>query len=121
MSNNILSVLFCVSSGRNDENLGSDELELIFLTFVLIDLNKRKTLDIRHYTLKPRRVDKFGYFLTEECKRLTNMSENKFEQAISLEDALDDVSFLFLSLLVVIVCSFRLLIDFLVREVLVTQ
>lgn len=35
-----LSILFCVSAGSNDDNLGSDEQEIIDICNIIIDVNK---------------------------------------------------------------------------------
>ena len=47
LKNKFLSILFCVSSGSNDENLGSDEHEIIDICNIIIDVNKRQVTKIR--------------------------------------------------------------------------
>ena len=45
--NKFLSILFCVTSGLNDEiNLGSDEHDLVSICSILIDVKQMKTVDI---------------------------------------------------------------------------
>lgn len=43
-SNKYLSVIFCVSSGLNDENLGSDEQEIIQIFNLIIDVGKYQVI-----------------------------------------------------------------------------
>lgn len=40
LKNKFLSIIFCVSSGVNEDNLGSDEQEIIDLCNIIIDVNK---------------------------------------------------------------------------------
>ena len=37
-----LVVLLCVSSGKNDEDLGSDEEQIVFLAYLLYDVTSNK-------------------------------------------------------------------------------
>lgn len=45
LKNKFLSILFCVSSGANDENLGSDEQEIIDICNIIIDIDKHQVSD----------------------------------------------------------------------------
>ena len=40
MINEYFCIFYCVSSGQNENNLGSDEQELINLCYLIFDLNK---------------------------------------------------------------------------------
>ena len=51
-----------------------------------------KTIGPVNYLIKPRKIDKFGYFLTEDCKLVTGLTEAMFDHAITLENVIDDVS-----------------------------
>ena len=42
LKNKYISILFCVSSGLNGENLGSDEHEIINICNIIIDVNNHK-------------------------------------------------------------------------------
>lgn len=101
-----LSVLFCTSSGSNEDNLGSDEHEIIDIGCLIIDVNKlqvinkkklskiiqtkwksrlppnkKKTLDVCHYFLKPKQPtttqqqQQTASSLSAECTALTGYTD----------------------------------------------
>lgn len=42
IKNKYICILYCLSSGQNEENLGSDEQELITICYVIIDAIKKQ-------------------------------------------------------------------------------
>ena len=52
--NRFLSILFCVSSGLNDEHLGADEQEIVSICNIMIDAKQLKTIDIFNAYLTPQ-------------------------------------------------------------------
>ena len=44
-----LVLLFCVSGGKNGEELGSDEEQIVYLVYLLFDVCNNKVLEGLHY------------------------------------------------------------------------
>ena len=44
-----LVVLFCVSAGKNGEELGSDEEQIVFLVYLLYDVTNNKVRSLAHF------------------------------------------------------------------------
>ncbi len=50
IKNKYICILYCLSSGQNGENLGSDEQELVSICYIIIDvISKQVNYNEYHY------------------------------------------------------------------------
>lgn len=92
MKEKYLCALFNITSGLNNERLGSDEAEIVFIGTLIIDLNSHKVVATNYQFVRPRIADVKVDFLTDECKLDTELNEAYFYNAKYLEIVLDEVN-----------------------------
>lgn len=84
-----LSILFCMTSGLNDEHLGSDEHEIINICNLIVDIKQCKTVDIYNVYLKTTRTHQRIDIYSNEARTMSCMSTN----VICLESFIVEVIF----------------------------
>ncbi|KAL8612408.1 hypothetical protein ACOMHN_008393 [Nucella lapillus] len=89
-----LVLLFSVSGGKNGEELGSDEEQIVFLVYLLFDVCNNKVIRVvslqSHY-VKPQPNELTETLLTEDCKEETGLDENAVRNGQPLDVALEEL------------------------------
>ncbi|XP_059471623.1 RNA-binding protein fusilli isoform X3 [Neocloeon triangulifer] len=83
-----LCLLFPVTAGQQGPALGSDEEEIVLLTYVLVDPDCNKVVNIQQYVVKPRTADINESILSEQCLAETTLTEAAVKAAEPLETVL---------------------------------
>ncbi|KAM4688443.1 epithelial splicing regulatory protein 1 isoform 2-T2 [Discoglossus pictus] len=78
-----LVILFTTTAGANGGKLGSDEKEVIQLSWRVIDLANKKVGELHQVTIRPDHLE-----LTEECRENTKIDLESLVTASQLEQAL---------------------------------
>ncbi|KAK7469858.1 hypothetical protein BaRGS_00036136 [Batillaria attramentaria] len=86
-----LVMLFTVSAGKNGEDLGSDEEQIVFLVFLLYDVTNNKVVSLQSHFVKPQPNDLTETVLTDECKEETGLEENAVRNGQHLDVVLEEL------------------------------
>jgi epithelial splicing regulatory protein 1/2 len=87
-----LVCLFCVSAGKNGENLGTDEEQIVQIVYLLYDTGNNKVVTVQEFFVRPTlKDDVTETFLTDECKQTTGLTEKDVQNGQSLEQVLDEL------------------------------
>lgn len=86
-----LVVLFTVSAGKNAEDLGCDEEQIIFLVFLLYDVTNNKVVTLQSHFVKPQPNDLTETILTDDCKEETGLDENAVRNGQHLDVVLEEL------------------------------
>lgn len=83
---------FCVSAGKNGEDLGSDEEQIVQIVFLLYDVANNKTLSVQEFYVRPTSGnDVTETVLKDECKQTTGLTESDVKNGQPLEQVLDEL------------------------------
>ncbi|XP_046354450.1 epithelial splicing regulatory protein 1-like isoform X1 [Haliotis cracherodii] len=85
-----LVALFCASAGKNGEELGSDEEQIVLFVYLLFDVTNNKVIAVQHHYVKPQPNELSETLLTEDCKTETGIDENAVKNGQSLDHVLEE-------------------------------
>ncbi|XP_076449864.1 RNA-binding protein fusilli-like isoform X2 [Babylonia areolata] len=86
-----LVLLFCVSAGKNGEELGSDEEQIVYLVYLLYDVYSNKVVSLQSHYVKPQPNDLTETILSEECREDTGLDENAVRNGQPLDFVLEEL------------------------------
>ncbi|XP_030639288.1 epithelial splicing regulatory protein 1 isoform X2 [Chanos chanos] len=81
----ILVLLFTTTAGASEDQLGSDEKELVQLVWQVVNLTTKETGPVNEILVKPDHVE-----LTEECGKVSGLTEEAVAAGHTLDDALNE-------------------------------
>ncbi|KAK6178533.1 hypothetical protein SNE40_013306 [Patella caerulea] len=90
MAVSYLVALFCASAGKNGEELGSDEEQIILFVYLLYDVTNNKVVALQQHYVKPQPNELSETVLTEECKTETGLDENMIKNGQPLDHVLEE-------------------------------
>ncbi|CAF1077806.1 unnamed protein product [Rotaria magnacalcarata] len=80
-----LCLFYIVTAGLLDDNMGSDEQEIIEMIYLIIDVEQKKTLEIYRQYVRPLTINE----LTDEYKEISGIDERLvFSSGLDLDEAL---------------------------------
>lgn len=85
-----LVALFCASAGKNGEELGVDEEQIILFVYLLFDVPNNKVIAVQHHYVRPTPNELSETVLTDDCKLETGLQEETIKNAQSVEHVLDE-------------------------------
>ncbi|XP_076470540.1 RNA-binding protein fusilli-like isoform X2 [Babylonia areolata] len=86
-----LVMLFCVSGGKNGEELGSDEEQIVLLVYLLFDVYNNKVVSLQSHYVKPQPNELTETILTDDCKEETGLDENAVRNGQPLDVVLEEL------------------------------
>ncbi|KAL8593028.1 hypothetical protein ACOMHN_017958 [Nucella lapillus] len=86
-----LVLVFCVTAGKNGEDLGSDEEQIVNLVYMLYDVANNKVVSLQSHYVKPLPDEESETILTEECREVTGMDENDVRNGQPLDCVLEEL------------------------------
>ncbi|KAK3607377.1 hypothetical protein CHS0354_022538 [Potamilus streckersoni] len=84
-------VLFCASAGKNGEDLGVDEEQIVLFVYLLFDIPNNKVVAVQQHYVKPVPNELSETVLTDDCKIETGLQEETIKNSQSLEHVLDEL------------------------------
>ncbi|XP_067937467.1 epithelial splicing regulatory protein 1-like isoform X1 [Watersipora subatra] len=85
-----LTVFYIATAGKQGEELGSDESQIVNLVYLLFDVLNNKIVTVQQHHVKPTH-DYSDNVLSEECKQLTGLNEELVKNAQPLELVLEEM------------------------------
>ncbi|XP_045194207.1 epithelial splicing regulatory protein 1-like isoform X2 [Mercenaria mercenaria] len=85
-----LVVLFCASAGKNGEELGVDEEQIVLFVYLLYDLPNNKVVAVQQHYCRPTPNELSETVITEDCKQETGLDEDIIKNAQPLDHVLDE-------------------------------
>ncbi|KAK3085541.1 hypothetical protein FSP39_004993 [Pinctada imbricata] len=89
MSSHIL-VIFCATAGKNGEELGVDEEQIVLFVYLLFDITNCKVVAVQQHYVKPQPNELSETVLTEDCKQETGLQEETIKNSQPMEHVLDE-------------------------------
>lgn len=90
MATSHLVVTFCATAGKNGEDLGVDEEQVVLFVYLLFDVLNCKVVAVQQHHVKPQPSETTETVLTEECKTETGLNEEAVKHSQPLEHILDE-------------------------------
>ncbi|XP_013391159.1 epithelial splicing regulatory protein 2 isoform X2 [Lingula anatina] len=90
MACNYLVVIFCATAGKQGEELGTDEEQIVLIVYLLLDISNNRVVSLQHQYVRPQVDDISETVLTEECKTEIDLNEDSIRNAQPLEQVLDE-------------------------------
>ncbi|XP_055892353.1 epithelial splicing regulatory protein 1-like isoform X1 [Biomphalaria glabrata] len=81
---------FVTTAGKNGDELGSDEEQIVQVVYLLYDQNNNKVVDVQNYYVKPQPNELTETLLTDDCKAETGLDEELVKQAPPLDHVLEE-------------------------------
>ncbi|XP_041376014.1 epithelial splicing regulatory protein 1-like isoform X2 [Gigantopelta aegis] len=91
MASTYLVALFCASAGRNGEDLGADEEQIVLFVILLFDVTNNKVVALQSHFVKPQPNELSESLLTEDCKTETGLDENVIKNGQPLDQVLEEL------------------------------
>lgn len=91
MTSSHLLALFCATTGKNCEDLGVDEEQIVLLVYLLFDVSNNKVIALQHHYVKPQPNEISETILTDDCKTQTGLEEEIIKNSQPLEHVLDEL------------------------------
>ncbi|GAB1600064.1 epithelial splicing regulatory protein 1-like isoform X4 [Argonauta hians] len=91
MASSHILVLFCATTGKNNEELGVDEEQIVLLVYLLFDVTNNKVVALQQHFVKPQPNEISETLLTEDCKTETGLEEEVIKNSQPLEHVLDEM------------------------------
>ncbi|XP_070189517.1 epithelial splicing regulatory protein 1-like isoform X2 [Littorina saxatilis] len=86
-----LVVLFVVSAGKNGDELGADEEQIVYLVYLLYDVTNNKVVSLQSHYVRPTPTDLTETILTDDCKEETGLDENAVKSGQQLDIVLEEL------------------------------
>ncbi|VDI45110.1 epithelial splicing regulatory protein 1-like isoform X1 [Mytilus galloprovincialis] len=90
MATSHLLIFFCATAGKNGEELGNDEEQIVLFVYLLYDVSNCKVIAVQQHYVKPQPNELSETVLTEDCKLETGLNEEVIKNAQPLEVVLDE-------------------------------
>ncbi|OWF42033.1 epithelial splicing regulatory protein 1-like isoform X1 [Mizuhopecten yessoensis] len=85
-----LLICFCATAGKNGEDLGVDEQQIVVFVSLLFDVTNCKVVAVQHQYVRPQPTELSETILTEDCKLETGLDEDAIKNSQPLEHVLDE-------------------------------
>ncbi|XP_052230014.1 epithelial splicing regulatory protein 1-like isoform X1 [Dreissena polymorpha] len=85
-----LVVLFCATAGKNGDDLGVDEEQVVLFVYLLYDLPNNKVVAVQQHYVRPTPSELSETVITEECRLETGLDEEVIKNAHPLDHALEE-------------------------------
>ncbi|XP_052815866.1 epithelial splicing regulatory protein 1-like isoform X2 [Mya arenaria] len=89
-SSSYLVVLFCATAGKNGDELGVDEEQVVLFVYLLYDVPNNKVIAVQQHYVRPTPSELSETVITEECRLETGLDEEVVKNAHPLDHALDE-------------------------------